>query len=492
MRIPELRDISGTASRTFGGYLEGFVTPTVRLGVTGLSRAGKTVFITALVRNLIEGGRLPFFSAFAEHRVTAAYLEPQPDDDVPRFAFERHLAALTADVPDWPQSTTRISQLRVTLEVKPRSTWARVASVQKMHIDIIDYPGEWLLDLALMEQTFGQWSRQVLARARRADHAAIAADLLGQIADLDPLGDYDEARVQAASEAFRAYLKAARGLPPGLATLGPGRFLMPGDLEGSPLLTFVPLDLEALPAEGGQVASRRGMQGELQRRFDAYKDKVVRPFFETHFARLDRQIVLVDALSALNGGRDTLADLSEAIEAALRAFRPGAASWLSRLIGRRRIDRVLFAATKADHLPQTSHDRLAAILKLMTTRAMARAEAEGAMIDAMALSALRATRETRATVDGEELACIRGVPLPGEEIGDERFDGTREAAVFPGDLPVDPAAALKAAEADEFDLVHFVRFRPPKLPADGAAARAAWPHIRLDRAMEFLIGDRLP
>ena len=38
------------------------MTPTVRLGVTGLARAGKTVFITALVRNLIAGGRLPLFS----------------------------------------------------------------------------------------------------------------------------------------------------------------------------------------------------------------------------------------------------------------------------------------------------------------------------------------------------------------------------------------------------------------------------------------------
>jgi predicted YcjX-like family ATPase len=35
--------------------------PTVRLGVTGLSRAGKTVFITALVHGLLRGGRFPVF-----------------------------------------------------------------------------------------------------------------------------------------------------------------------------------------------------------------------------------------------------------------------------------------------------------------------------------------------------------------------------------------------------------------------------------------------
>jgi uncharacterized protein len=34
---------------------ETFFDSTVRLGVTGLSRAGKTVFITALVANLLTG-----------------------------------------------------------------------------------------------------------------------------------------------------------------------------------------------------------------------------------------------------------------------------------------------------------------------------------------------------------------------------------------------------------------------------------------------------
>ena len=35
----------------------------------------------------------------------------------------------------------------------------------------------------------------------------------------------------------------------------------------------------------------------MERRYEAYKTHVVRPFFRDHFARLDRQIVLVDALA---------------------------------------------------------------------------------------------------------------------------------------------------------------------------------------------------
>ena len=40
----------------------------------------------------------------------------------------------------------------------------------------------------------------------------------------------------------------------------------------------------------------------MERRFEAYKTHVVKPFFREHIARLDRQIVLIDAMQALNAG----------------------------------------------------------------------------------------------------------------------------------------------------------------------------------------------
>ena len=73
-----------------------FTEPVIRLGVTGLSRAGKTVFITSLVANLMDRGRMPQLMAEAEGRILAAYLQPQPDDTMPRFDYETHLGALTA------------------------------------------------------------------------------------------------------------------------------------------------------------------------------------------------------------------------------------------------------------------------------------------------------------------------------------------------------------------------------------------------------------
>jgi predicted YcjX-like family ATPase len=141
-------DLIKDAQSRIGDYL----TPSVRLGVTGLSRAGKTVFITALVRNLVSGGRLPFFAADAEHRIVRAYLEPQPDDSVPRFDYEDHLGDLLSTPPAWPESTRRISELRVTIEYQSGSLLKRIVGLSKLHLDIVDYPGEWLIDQPLHDQ----------------------------------------------------------------------------------------------------------------------------------------------------------------------------------------------------------------------------------------------------------------------------------------------------------------------------------------------------
>ena len=154
MRLSELTGATADALKSAGAVLLDLMTPTVRLGVTGLARSGKTVFITALVRNLVAGGRLPFFAAMAEGRIARAYLEPQPDDSVPRFAYEEHLADLARDPPQWPESTRRISQLRVTIEYTPATALRRALATGRLHVDIVDYPGEWLIDLPLLETRF--------------------------------------------------------------------------------------------------------------------------------------------------------------------------------------------------------------------------------------------------------------------------------------------------------------------------------------------------
>ncbi len=484
MRLSDLTDATADALKSAGAALADLMTPTLRLGVTGLARSGKTVFITALVRSLVAGGRLPFFSAMAEGRITRAYLEPQPDDRVPRFAYEEHLALLAADPPQWPESTRRISQLRVTIEYDAHLGAAAHAGPgtaarrhRRLPRRVADRPAAARYLLRRLVAPLCRGRARTAPRRRRQGLAHVHLHARSRCRR----GRADRARRRAAVHG--ATCRPHARPTPELTAPGPGRFLLPGDLAGSPLLTFFPLPPSA------NSSYRRGSLGAmLERRFESYKAHVVKPFFRDHFARLDRQIVLVDALSAVNGGPRALADLQRTIESILQCFRPGAHTWLSTILPRR-IDRLLFAATKADHLHHTSHDRLEAILRLIADAAIARAAFAGAEVKVMALAALRATREAEAKLGRQKLPCIVGVPLPGERLAGKTFDGKAEAAVFPGDLPEDAASLLVApgvAAPLAPDSVHFLKFRPPRVSLEsslgrgaGAAAHPARPRHRV-------------
>ena len=446
-----------------------FTDPVIRLGVTGLSRAGKTVFITSLVANLMDRGRMPQLAAAANGAIQTAYLQPQPDDTVPRFAFEKHLAELTSQNPGWPSGTRQISELRLSLRVQPSGLLSGLSGPRTVHVDIVDYPGEWLLDLGLLDLDFAAWSQSALERAaRRPGGQALTAFING----VDPTIALDEPLAQEIAETFTSHLQEARAA--GFSDCSPGRFLLPGDLAGSPVLTFAPLP---------DGAYMRGSLGyEFQRRFESYKRNVVKPFFRDHFAKIDRQIVLVDVLGAIHAGPAALDDLRSAMARILGAFRPGRNDFLARIFKGRRVEKILFAATKADHLHHTQHPQLTAITKALLRDAVDRADFAGATTAAMSIAALRTTVEDTMTHDGEELNVVRG----------RLRDTGRQAAFYPGALPDDPAHLLSPAREGsekwldvDYEIMRFAPAALSRRPGDGP------PHVRLDKAAEFLLGDRL-
>ncbi len=478
--IADLASRAGSAAQSLWEASGQLVQPSLRIGVTGLARSGKTVFTTALVHHLTKGTVLPAFRASADGRIRRAQLAHQPDDEVPRFPYEEHVEALTRGR-RWPQSTSRISELRIDIDYERKAGWR--PGPASLALDIVDYPGEWLLDLALLEATYEEWSQQTIEGSRRPDRVALAGQWHEALQSFGPADPADEVAAGRASDAFKAYLAALRAGPEAVATTPPGRFLMPGDLAGSPALTFAPL-----PFKPGEPIVPNSFAALMQRRFEAYKTHVVKPFFRDHFQRIDRQIVLVDVLAAIDAGPVALAELEEALDRVLMAFRTGRNTLLSRLFSPR-ADRVLFAATKADHIHHTDHDRLDALLRMLVNRAARRTEAAGARVGTVALASVRATRETSVREGREVLKAVAGTPEAGEIVTDEVFDGETEAAVFPGELPENPEAVFQGAVPP--GSLRFPRFRPPKLSVDAAGRTSKLPHIRLDRALEFLIGDKL-
>src|SRR5215217_5698098 len=160
------------SARALYDYGDHFFNPAVRLGVTGLSRAGKTVFITALLHGLLRGGRFPVFEPLASGRIAGTRLSPQPDDAVPRFDYEGHVRSVVIERL-WPESTRQISELRVVIDYQS----ARGA-MRTLTLDIVDYPGEWLLDLPLLDKSYEQWSVETLAQLRRTKRPPLPSAFL--------------------------------------------------------------------------------------------------------------------------------------------------------------------------------------------------------------------------------------------------------------------------------------------------------------------------
>ena len=119
----------------------------LRVGVTGLSGAGKTTFITSLINQLENHGK-----GLLARRAPFDRLESvrwQRENVEQPFPYLDALAALSSAPARWPDSTSDLSRVVIDLRFRPQGLLRRVQPVRQVRIDILDYPGEWLLDLPL-------------------------------------------------------------------------------------------------------------------------------------------------------------------------------------------------------------------------------------------------------------------------------------------------------------------------------------------------------
>jgi predicted YcjX-like family ATPase len=338
-----------------------------------------------------------------------------------------------------------------------------------LRLRIVDYPGEWLLDLPLLGQTYAEWSRATLRLGRAGVRAEIGRDFLAFVADHPHGGAASDEAARAAHELYRAALLAGRDQH-GLSFLQPGHFLEPGALGDQPYLRFAPLDVP----EGVERPVTGTLGALMEERFETYKAQVVTPFYEQHFRNFSRQVVLVDVLGALLAGREAFEDTRLAIEAIMESFRYGTGGLLMRLLRGARIDKVLLAATKADHVPEVQRDHLAALLRNMAALPALDVVGASAAIDVATIASVISTDEDTQEIDGQRVQVVVGRPV-----------GSRtKAKFFVGNVPIRPPRA--GAWGQPF--LSIPVFEPPSidvLPIDGIA------HINLDLALDYLIGDRL-
>jgi uncharacterized protein len=451
---------------------------TVRLAVTGLSRSGKTAFISSLVHNLLGAvgrpGRLPFLRVAAERRILAARLLAPERGGIPQFPLQATIGALAADPPHWPSSTTDLRRARLSLRFSPRGLLGRgnpigraLGSTAELTLEILDYPGEWLLDLPLLRQSYAKWSHTTIDLARRGVRGPLARDWLDYLARHPADHTADRQTAQRAHDLYRAFLSACRAQEH-LSLLQPGRFLNPGQLPDPSILWFCPVPFPVGGrARGGSLAAL------MESRFEIYKRTVVQPFFAQLARDVDRQIVLVDVLRALNAGEEAFADQRLTIDAILATFRFGRRSLLRRLFGAR-IDRILFAATKADHVPALQRDHLEALIANLVEAPTLRAKEAHARVAATALASICCTQDGTDMIDNRKVDVVVGLPEGGE----------RRIRFFPGIVPVVPPPSGFWGER----FTEFPVFQPPRITD---AAGGGIPHINLDKALDFLLEDAL-
>lgn len=122
----------------------------LRLAVTGLSRSGKTAFITSLVNQLLNaqhGARLPLFSVARENRLLGARRIPQRDLGIPRFAYDEGMASLYGVPPAWPTRPAASAKSGWRCVTVPATAYCAISATPRRSIwksSIIPASGCWI------------------------------------------------------------------------------------------------------------------------------------------------------------------------------------------------------------------------------------------------------------------------------------------------------------------------------------------------------------
>jgi uncharacterized protein len=436
----------------------------LRLGVTGLSGAGKTALLTAIVHQLTQSHSsfLPFFSVM-QKRWLGARIDDNQLPQLPRFSFEKNLSYLQQQPACWPPSTVGWSQLTLALRYQPESSLrARFQDYQETELVLVDYPGEWLLDLPMLQQSYQQWCEQSWLLFAQSHRAATAEEFRKRLEAID-LNDASVLSVQELCTEYSSLLRQFREVA-GAYLNQPGRLLVPGEFEGTPLLQLLPLLPEQL-AQGGALVDL------MQKHFVSYQSKVIEPFYRQYFSGLDRQVVLVDILGALNAGESALLELKQSLLLILQSFDYGPEHWLRRIF-KPRISKVLFAVSKADHVTPDQHQALTLLLQQLLLQHLQSVKFQLCPYEVMAIAAIKASEAGFVKQNGLQQPCLRGLSAT-----------TGEALTYyPGDVP-------RYWPDHQLFTEHHFEFQ--------SLAPLPWPkqqvlqHIRLDHLLEYLLGDKL-
>jgi predicted YcjX-like family ATPase len=432
------------------------------IGITGFSGSGKSTFITSLIHQLkySSNANLGGFLPARDERLLN--VELQPLDDLPLFDYQQGIQALAGDPPAWPPSTTHISGCRLIIEFKKKSMLPTfTGETRRFTLELRDYPGEWLLDIAMLQQDYRQWSMDTAALCSKGIRHQLAEEMQKEFNDLDPLAPIDEQQIEALFVRYRSFLMTCKTA--GLTFIQPGRALLP---DSSDFPVFIPLfNLQSLSPQELDNADDDSLYKVMQQRYKTYLKNFVQPFYKTFFRGIDRQVVLIDVLKALSGGKEKFDDMVIAFSRIIDCYRVGHNAFLNRLFSPQ-VEKILFLASKPDRILMNQHESLRRLCD-----------------DIISHICPQSVRN-RIQIETEIAAAVRTTHDHNDHLTARLLDGQY------GELR-HPAIPDKLPDPDQWHQLS--RWNPPVLRAPlntDLIMGGRLAHIRMDKVLRDLIGDK--
>lgn len=440
----------------------------ISIGVTGFARSGKTVFICAFIQALLTAeawslrrgqGPLARFAPFERGQLKSVKIKTSQRTDLPQFPFKKVRESLTGSASSWPLPTEGVSRIYVEVKYSPLRRFMN--RDKTLMIELVDFPGEWLIDLPMLEMTYEQWSEAMLEKAGSGRRNAWSEVYRSRIERLDSSEYFDEDLIEELSDDWLAYM--ADSIKNGYTLNQPGRLLRPDSMRHSPVLRLCPLPARLVGSE---------LWSGMEKRYKDYQKQVIKPFYKKHLSKIDRQIVLVDILKSMRLGEEVFTEMTTSLSETLKSFNYGNGGPLSFLLGGS-TTHLLFAATKCDHVVRGDRANIEETLKRMIAHVddENQIRASSFKFGSMALSSIKVT-EDRKTMKSPVREILYG--LSSGESEPKQYD--------PGGVPLDFPPTW-----DEMDFV-FYDFQP----MNGVMTDAMYegfPAYNLGKAIDFLIGD---
>jgi predicted YcjX-like family ATPase len=430
----------------------------IKIAVTGLNRTGKTLFITSLVNQIISGKNLKILKRDFKAEIV------KTTNKTPTFKYRDVVEKLRKEPPEWPESTNSVSKITLKLEVKSESSFF---PNKILFLEIIDYPGEWLFDVAMYGKTFEEWSNSIFEDIKDSEKRTLSFDFQGAIRSYDLYNFSNGADDETIVEAYKKYQNNLIGK--GYSLIQPGRSFQKGNLTDKATFLFTPL----LKPEGVEP-HKESIYNRFKERYEQYLENSVEPLVLEHFSEFDRQIVLVDVLKSLQSGYHSFLDMTKAVKRFTEIYKYGRSGKISRFIGDRRIDKILFVATKSDSIPSSQIENFKSLLDSIVEEAQKDLRVSGMKTASFPIASVRSTKDIEHEYQGKKLDCIQG-----------RITGKSEESIeYMGEIP-ESFPSKKEWSENKFSFPEFSPISFPDRDIDAVE------NINMDKVIEYIIGDKL-